>query len=189
MLPRNGKAPVLGGTEAPETSDQLAGDHQNDTKILTDLAAELAVAYGLLNFPRYQHQIAERTTEEVITDPKIWAIAGWVKDMVAKELPVDALTLAAYVEDNGLLGPGVPRVQLRTYLADIVVGATYLVPENVLFLLDHLHQLAARRAAVAAATEVIRVAEAASFDELVQVIGDRMEVALAAILRAKAAAA
>lgn len=156
---------------------------------LTDPDAEEAVLHGSLEFRRYQHQIVELATDAVITDPKRRVILDWIRQMLAEELPVDALTVAAYVEDRGLLGAGVPRISLRTYLSTIISAGTYLVPENVLYLLDHLHQLAARRAAVAAAYEVIRVAEAASFDDLVTVVQEQMEVATAAILRSKAAAA
>ena len=70
---------------------------------MTDPDAEDAVLYGSLQFPRYQHQIVERATDDVITDPKIQAALGWIREMLAAELPVDALTLAAYVEDRGLL--------------------------------------------------------------------------------------
>lgn len=171
---------------APPVADPPAEHNQIP---MTDPDAEDAVLYGGLEFRRHQHHIVELATDEVITDPKRRLILGWMRQMLAEELPVDALTLAAYVQDHGLLRAGVPRVSLRTYLAAIVGAGTYLVPENVLFLLDHLHQLAARRAAVAAANEVIRVAEAASFDDLLNVVQEQMEVATAAILRSKAAAA
>lgn len=170
----------------PPVADPPAGHNQLP---LTDPDAEDAVLYGTLQFPRHQFQIVKQATDEVITDPKRRLILGWARQMLAEELPVDALTLAAFVQDRGLLRPGVPpRISLRTYLATIVGAGTYLVPENVLFLLDHLHQLAARRAAVAGANEVIRVAEAADFDDLLLVIRTQMEVAEAAILRAKDAA-
>lgn len=155
---------------------------------LTDPDAEEAVLYGALEFRQHQHVITHLADDTVITDPKRQLILGWARQMLAEELPVDALTLAAFVQDRGLLRPGVPRISLRTYLATIVGAGTYLVPENVLFLLDHLHQLAARRAAVAGANEVIRIAEAADFDDLLLVIRTQMEVAEAAILRAKDAA-
>jgi len=171
---------------APPVADPQA---EHNLMPLTDPDAEDAVLYGSLEFRRYQHQIVELATDAVITDPKRRVVFGWVRQMLADGLPVDPLTLAAWVEDRGLLRAGVPRLSLRTYLATIVGGGTYLVPENVLYLLDHLHQLAARRAAVAAAYEVIRVAEAASFDDLVTVVQEQMEVATAAILRSKAAAA
>lgn len=156
---------------------------------LTDPDAEDAAVYGALEFRRHQHHIVELATDEVITDPKRRVILGWIRQMLAEELPVDAMTVVAYVQDRGLLTAGVPRISLHAYLAAIVSDGTYLVPDNVLFLLDHLHQLAARRAAVSAANEVIRVAEAASFDELLTVVQDQMELATAAILRSKAAAA
>lgn len=171
---------------APPVADPPAERNQIP---LTDSDAEDAVLYGSLEFRRYQHQIVELATDEVITDPKRRVILGWIRQMLTEELPVDALTVAAYVQDRGLLGAGVPRISLRTYLSTIVGGDTYLVPETVLYLLDHLHQLAARRAAVAAACEVVRVAEAADFDDLLTVVQEQMEVATAAILRSKAAAA
>jgi len=122
-----------------------------------------------------------------LSDPKCRFVDDVLRRMVAADVPVDQLTVVQFARRHGLLADGAPRLALAGWLAETVAAAP--VPLSGTWYAAAVVETSGRRTIRAVSAELRRVADAASAEELEQVVAEQAHVAAGAVARIKAAIA
>lgn len=122
-----------------------------------------------------------------LTDPRCKFVDDLLRRMQAAGVPVDQLTVEQFARRHGLLAEGAPRMALGTWLAETVAAAP--VPMSGTWYAAAVVETSGRRTVRVVGAELQRVADAASVEELEQVVAEQARIAAAAVARIKAAIA
>ena len=167
-------------------SDRPAGsDHDQYTAIPDILAVERAVVGACIA----SKDITRREVHKImvnsdLVDPLCRFVDGVMRRMDAEKVHVDAVTLPGFVRQYALAPTPAAASQLWVQVADLVDAAP--VPAQATWYALNVVQASTRRALVAVALEIRRLAEDGALDALNEKVGEQGRRAMAAIARAEA---
>lgn len=155
------------------------------TPIESDEAERATVGALLVAGPQGRAEILAIVEDADFVDSRLRFVVGVVREMVARGVPVDEVTVVGYVSTRALAGPGAPRTHLASELAELV--ALTPVPASGTWYAAVVVEVSVRRGIRASAERIGRVAEAAAFDELRRILTDELTAGLDSLGRAEAA--
>lgn len=152
-------------------------DHTVDTE-QTVIGALLLAAPGL------QSSALAELVDDDFTDLRCKFAFTTVRRMLAEGVPVDQVTLHAYVARHALLSDGRLRGSLALWLADRT--SVVPVPANLPWYALTLIEAASRRQIAESGQRLAEVAEAGSIADVSTVVGVEMAAVVAALGRLRA---
>jgi replicative DNA helicase len=186
MTPPDGNRPADDGA-APWTSTTLEPTLAPDTDTVDpawlDIQSERAVVGTLLLAGDVvTGEILAMLNDADFLDPKCRLLITVVRALHEAGAPHDAAATAIHVASRGFLSPGAPRMNLATYLIELV--STAPPPVTGQWWARRVLEAAARRRIAAAGARLISVADAGDVEELTEIVAAEMIGTLAALERA-----
>ncbi len=102
-----------------------------------------------------------------------------IREMRAADLPVDLVTVPAFVDRHARIAAGQPRVALRSWLAGIATDVP--VPSSACWYADIVVEQSVRRAALLVAAQIAAAAEGGSLAELDRLATDGLTAITATV--------
>lgn len=174
-----------GARGAHSETDLLGGGYTPDDSPILDLpsAEQAVVGASILAQVPTRRRVHEFMHNDDIADPGCRLLDSAMRRMDAEGIPVDPITLAAYIDEHQLTG-GLLLRHIRSTIAAITDSAP--MPAHAVWYARQVVHTSCRRTLLAVSEQIALIARNAALDELDESVGAQGRRAMAAISRAVA---